>query len=124
MLRSVTSTDTTLALAYAELSALSALDTVGRRLTRTLPRQARHRDSNVRQLETYQRHTVIPTAGTDLDRLLQDVHRLVSRTAHGQHECINQTVMDYVRDLVRRGEAFDPDTLAAALRAAGCVEAA
>lgn len=112
----------TWALAYAQMATLSALDTVGRRLTRTLPRNARHVGSTVRKLDTWQRHTVIPARDLDLDQLLSNVFLLVERTAHGHAACVATAVDTYVRTVVQAGKPYDPSELARVVDAAGCLE--
>jgi hypothetical protein len=107
---------------YAELATVVVLDAVGRRLTRTVGRAHRHRDSPVRQTDTHQRHTKIAVGDLDLDDVLAGAFRLVNLNALSapDAECVRTAVHDYVRIIVLAGQPYDLTDLELVMKQAQC----
>jgi hypothetical protein len=103
----------------ARLVTIHALDHVGRCLTRTLPRSARHRDAPVRRLHTWERHIAIPASGVDLDRVLRDAFVTID-VAAPDATAVRAPVESYVRNVVSSGRFYRDDELDAVLDAYGC----
>lgn len=112
-----------LVMAYAEIAALTVLDQAGRGLMRIKSRRYRGHRNGVDQVETWQRHTIIPTGDVDLDRLLAGAFRILDSVSLAD-ECLRRAVETYVRIIIAAERPYSRDDLARVVDDAGCFDAA
>lgn len=110
-------------IAYADMAAHSALDAIGRKLTRSLPRSARHEKSQLRHTDTWQRHTLVATSENQIDQLVDGAFRFLDRTMP-TNPCLRNAIEHHVRAIVARSAPHDVRELVDTIDRAGCLETA
>ncbi|MBB3665997.1 hypothetical protein FB384_004956 [Prauserella sediminis] len=104
----------------ADLAAVIALDSIGRSLTRTLPRSERHPMSRVRCTDTWDRHRLFNVPEEQVDRLLETSVRPLDHVMPPDH-CLRTSVEEYVRTLVRTRRRHQRSDLVEHLTRSGCL---
>lgn len=111
---------TQLRLAFAELGAKIVLEQVGRSILRRKSRKYRGHKSGLDRVEMWQRHTVVPTEGLDLDLLLKGAFRILD-SIDDKDPCLRAAIETYVRIIVAAERPYNRDELEKVVRAAGCL---
>lgn len=103
-----------------EQATLRALELSGKRMIGSLPRSHRHRNSPMRQVPTWEIHTVTATPDDEeIERFLEGAWD-TARINFGADECVLATIDEYCRDLIRSGTPHRREYLAGALARSGC----
>lgn len=109
-------------IAYADMAAHAALDVIGRKITRTLPRSARHEQSQLRHTDTWQRHTLVATGREQANSLTDGAFKFLDRTLPRENTCLREAVVGHVRNVVAASIPHDVGELVAQIRRAGCLD--